>query len=339
MTGMGRMGGVDGDSRVKSILSSAEKKRRCAYARNQAERMMLRRRLGDGGLVCPMPGTFARREYWDGLTKSEQSMHLIKTEAVRNPSRVFGSLSAAQVYGLSVSYSLMGNPITMRAGDIRRWSLDSRVGRVVQPSGFNRLWGDDSDHRVVVVNGIRVAPPKVMLVECLMGIRLTDGLAIADSALRRFGINRSDLQKAVEELGSRRHGVDAARMVAAFADAGAESGGESIARGRFIEEGYMVPELQREFDDPMGEKSFRADFFWQLDDDHGVIGELDGMGKYTDASMTGGRSVEDVLIDERQRESRLTMCGYPVVRFLAKRIHEEGYVSSLLDAAGIPKVS
>ena len=105
-----------------------------------------------------------------------------------------------------------------------------------------------------------------------------------------------------------------------------------------IEQGFMVPELQVEFPDPVDPtRRFRVDYLWILADGRRVIGEFDGLAKYEDKEMTNGRTSERVRADERQRESRLTLLGMPVVRLNSADLRRPALFARKLQAAGIPQ--
>ncbi len=326
--------------RIEALLDTAEYERRCAFATNQNDRMMLRRRVAKAELISPKTGIYVRHGYWDRLNAAQRYMHLIRTEAEKNPNLVFDSFSAAQVYGLNVSYRQL-NQICTAPSPKRGGALDATSPTITNQRGLD-FWNDVDSDQILVVKGIKVVSPQLAVANSLLGIRLPDGLAIADSALRSFGISNDQLMESVEEIAAGHHGIESARLTVGYADARAESGGESVARGRIIEEGFAVPSLQQVIDDPVDPlSSYRVDFFWPLKKTarsaSGVIGELDGMIKYQDESILKGASATSVLVDERQRESHLTLCGYPVVRFLAKRLYEPGYMTTLLEAAKVPR--
>ena len=58
-------------------------------------------------------------------------------------------------------------------------------------------------------------------------------------------------------------------------------------------------------------------------------------GKYEDDALLAGRTTVDVLLRERQRESRLTMLGMPVVRFTMEDVMTPGKLARFLKAAGV----
>lgn len=139
----------------------------------------------------------------------------------------------------------------------------------------------------------------------------------ADAALRglpragggRLATSVPELRTRVDQLGTAR-GSARARRAVEFADGSAESPGESLSRVRIHALGLPDPELQVEFVDRVGRMA--VDFFWR---GLGLVGEFDGVGKYVDASMTGGRSAADVLAAEKEREERLRALGLRIVRW------------------------
>ena len=123
-----------------------------------------------------------------------------------------------------------------------------------------------------------------------------------------------------------------------YADARSESGGESIARAAMIRQGFALPELQVDLPQPMNhQRSFRVDFLWNRLDGGRVIGEFDGMQKYEDEAMLGGRSSLRALADEQHREAQLTLYGMPIVRFSYQDVMDDRRFVELLDRYGVPR--
>mgnify|MGYP007131769979 CR=1 FL=1 len=163
-----------------------------------------------------------------------------------------------------------------------------------------------------------------------------DGLAVADGLLRRLDIDRELLGEIVDELSACRKGVATARRVAAYADARAESGGESVARGIMICEGLVPTDLQRMLRDPVdGRGTYYADFVFELRDGKTVIGEFDGKAKYVDPALLGDKITIGTLLDERKRESHITLLGMPVARFTWNDVRTRGRLCQILAAAGV----
>ena len=63
------------------------------------------------------------------------------------------------------------------------------------------------------------------------------------------------------------------------------------------------------------------------------------MAKYHDPDLTNGEDAVEVLVRERQRESRLTLLGYPVLRFTYDDLSHPARLHHLLRTAGIPQDS
>lgn len=128
--------------------------------------------------------------------------------------------------------------------------------------------------------------------------------------------------------------------VLSFANPLSENGGESYARAVMIEEGFQVPTLQVELPDPISPSgTYRVDFLWRLPDGSYVAGEFDGLRKYNDPRYRGGRSANEVLIAERERESHLNALGLPVMRFKFADVLDRRRFVRLLEQFGIPRVS
>lgn len=128
-----------------------------------------------------------------------------------------------------------------------------------------------------------------------------EAVALADSALHRGKVSSSALRRVVDDCAGW-PGVRRAAAAAAFADGRSESGLESLARVRFADSGLPPPTPQARIVDPRDGWWARVDFLWP---DERVVGEADGLCKYTDAA---------VLRAEKLRQERLEELGYAVVR-------------------------
>lgn len=312
---------------INLLLDQAELEDRCAFPTARVDEAALRARVATGLLVNPFPQLFARASYWERLKPDAQALHVIRSAHLMHADWVFAQYSAALVHGLSVSYRLL-DPVCLSVP----WRVHTASTRRVR-----RLCAERVQRRLVA--GIPVTALRQTLLECLLDAPLPDGLAIADSALRRHGIAREELVDYVRRAGKGRHGIRRALRTASLADSRAESGGESILRGRVIELGYLAPtDLQPTLADPVDQgRSYRPDLVWHLPDGRCVLGELDGCAKYRDADMLNGRTTLDVLLDERQRESRLTALGFPVMRFRYDKLRQPGYLEQILNAYQIPR--
>lgn len=314
---------------VLSLLAQAEVDGLCAIPSTRADAAALKRLSGRGGVIAPMPGLYVRARYWDSLAFEMRARHLIRSLSAKHPSWIFTHGAAALIHGLEVPYGLLC-PLRAISSAGKRYQgcslLDLRRAR--QPEA-----GD-----ICLVDGVRATAFWRTVVDCMLSASFAHALAIADSALRVSGMPRDYFIEFVESAARGRHGAAHALMVAEHADGRAENGGESQARAVMIEQGFALPELQVELPDITdGGRTFRVDQFWILPDGRGCIGELDGKMKYADPEMLGEGGTIDALAAERQRESRLTLLGYPVVRYTFDDVVHPERLVRLLVAAGVPR--
>jgi hypothetical protein len=120
----------------------------------------------------------------------------------------------------------------------------------------------------------------------------------------------------------------------AFADGRSESAGESWARVLIHQLGFELPELQHEYRLADG-RVIRTDFRWGS---VRLAGEFDGLVKYRAAEMRGGRSVEQVVIEEKAREDAVRSTGDGMLRLLWADLREPRLLAHRLEAAGVPRV-
>lgn len=114
----------------------------------------------------------------------------------------------------------------------------------------------------------------------------------------------------------------------------AESAGESVSRGRMIELGFEVPELQIAVSDADGFIA-RVDGLWRA---QGIVGEFDGVGKYdVDAHADSGER-RRYLRREQERELRLQRVCTHVVHWTWRDVQDPTRLCRLLDSAGVPRI-
>ena len=166
----------------------------------------------------------------------------------------------------------------------------------------------DIPPETVVLEGLEATTLARTVVDVARTSRFAEGVMVADAALAR-GTRRDQLTAELPEPGHR--GARRAREAVAFADGRSGSPVESLSRVSIAEAGLPAPELQHEFRDRDGRMD--VDFWWPR---RGVIGEFDGKVKYLDACYRNGRTLEQVLLDEKWREQRLRR--QPGVRAIAR---------------------
>ena len=314
-------------SKIIAEFEPFERRGLLLYTQDNARRRTLRKWSVAGKLVSPYPGLFAQPTFWSPLDRTEQEICKLKTLAEMHPDWTFCSFSAAVLQGLSVSYSLLGQVHVIRP--TRRHGGDTKQLR-------SHTFRDAPT--MIEASGIRATSIPYTVAECLLDAPFRCGLALADSALHLGLISPEMLKVYVQTIGHDRRGVGRARKVADLADGRAESGGESLARAAMLELGFSAPDLQVRFRDPVDpSRHFRVDFLWMLGNGKRVVGEFDGKSKYHVEHMTGGATSETIFESERQRESRLTLLGMPVVRFEASDLRKPALFARKLRAAGIPQ--
>ncbi len=302
-------------------MQEAHEKRSCVIAQSPSDARRLRNAAKRGALTCPMPQLYVLPELWNELSVGDRELSRIRGLSALHPNWVFSSYSAALVHGLCVSYKLLRNVHVARD---RKSTTRSR-GAIQR----HTVTGDER----TIVDGVPVTSLARTVYDAVNACSFPEGLAIADSALRVTGMSSDELARKLEPFGGSRRAVE----TAALANGLAESGGESIARAVMITQGYMPAKLQVKVPsilDPGDD--FRIDFYWELESGN-VAGELDGHEKYTNPSMMQGRNFEDVVLDERLRESRVTGANVKVMRFSYANVRDTELFCRLLTKFGIPK--
>ncbi|GAA1995740.1 hypothetical protein GCM10009777_35250 [Microbacterium pumilum] len=140
-------------------------------------------------------------------------------------------------------------------------------------------------------------------------VRTEPALVVADAALRLTAVTgrrqnddrAEEWREALRTRAGRARGARGIRSllgIVEFANGLAESPGESVSRLQLARVGFAIPRLQVRVPGPQGS------FYW-VDfalDDVNAFGEFDGQGKYLDESQRSGRSLEQVMLDEKARE-------------------------------------
>lgn len=157
-----------------------------------------------------------------------------------------------------------------------------------------------SAHVAVVANFATTSVART-LVDLGRGRSIGAALIPLDHALHHHLVTGEQLN-AVRRDCQRWPGIKKAGEVVCFGDARAESPLESLGRLCLHRHDLPTPELQTEIVLPSGQQT-RVDFYWE---GAGVIGEADGLGKYTEP---------DVLRAEKLRQEQLEARGFVVVRF------------------------
>jgi hypothetical protein len=157
------------------------------------------------------------------------------------------------------------------------------------------------------------------------------GVVLADSALR-LGTSTNQLDAALRKSPAAR-GRRAAELVLELADVRSGSVAESLGRVLFRELGLPEPVLQQQF--VVNGRRIIVDFWFP---EQGVVIEIDGRAKYSQARYLAGRSPTDVFIDEKRRqEALLTVPDVRrVLRAEWRDLEHPEALAPRLRAAGLP---
>ena len=315
----------ENDQTIKRLLEQAERERTCLVPSTDAMKKALLRRVG-ATVVSPYPGVFAERATWGKLDGAERHRRLARAIAGKHPDWIFCSFTAACLWGLEVSWRHLDVLHVCGATKPASRSAVYLQRHLTEPQEEARI------------DGMQVTPLGQTVVDCLLETGFTDGMTVADSALGKNGVTREMLLEEVElrRAKCKPRCAKTAAHVLEYADARAESGGESVARARMIATGFAPDHLQYELVDPYDSAlSMRSDFAWEQMARVLTLGELDGLVKYTDEAMLAGRTTAEKLVEERQRESHLSVYGHPLVRFTMRDVRKPGLLENMLQIAGV----
>ncbi|MBD7957501.1 hypothetical protein H9651_07605 [Microbacterium sp. Sa4CUA7] len=307
------------------------------FIREQA-RMEVRQRLARGTLVRLHGQWELTADEYACLYAEEQ--HRIDVtrvaRAMRTDAAVVSYASAAAVHGLPLFRARPRRVhVTMRAGAATR----------SHPAVFRHR---DSlpEEDVASVGGVAVTSLERTVIDAIRVLRLEAAVAVADAALHRVAwddaARRYDGQ-AAERMRLRlwqrlfrmpgARGIRQARWVLELADGRADGPGESVGRLYLLLLGFARPRLQVAVPGPDG-GVYRMDAAL---DDVGFWWEFDGVGKYVDTEMTGGREPGDILRRQRRREEWVTATtGWSFTRCRWTHLESLTVFALKLRADGVP---
>jgi hypothetical protein len=308
-----------------------------AHGAQSSEARSLRRAVGAGHVVRVRRGVFVEQPTWDAL--DARARLVLRTRAA-----VLGSACWVASHGSAVAVHDL--PRVDRAAD-RVDVIDPRRRSTKTSPTLRSRPGRLRDEEVVVVSDVRVTSLERTAVDVALTAPFADAVMCVDAVLRRLVLPRGHQSgpEVDEQLARRRArllasvgdghdpGQAAARRAIGFASPWAENGGESLARVVLYELGVPTLELQREFTTASG--TARCDFF---DASHLAAFEFDGFGKYSEAALRGGRTVAEVMRDEKRREVELLDRDdvRAVARFEYRDLVDPRRLAAVLTRAGVP---
>jgi hypothetical protein len=269
--------------------------------RNRWNERDIARALRDGALRRLQRNRYVLGADWEDLwPESRHRLEVIAAFAeMRDGGRVASYESAAVVWDLAL---YRHTPSAVHVTTSHGVHVSGRAGL--------RRHNDALPEQDVTTHlGIRCTTMDRTVFDLSRSLSFEAAVVVADAALRRAAFDGTayDLDAAEEwrnrmlaraARGSGLRGVRQAVAVISFADGRSESPPESVGRTQLMRLGYKRLRLQTRVPGPDG-REFRVDIEIE---DAGAFLEIDGMTKYRDEAMRSGRSLEDVLLDEKRRE-------------------------------------
>lgn len=238
-------------------------------------------------------------------------------------------ISAARVWGVPILEDELAPVVhalgwddraTRRSSDLRYWATADDTFRVVE-------------HRGAVVTDLART-----IVELSTRSTFARSVAAIDWAIRirqgpgEPGTTIDEIRGVADALGIVRGRARLERALA-FADGRAESPGESWMRVLIHQLGFEVPDLQHEYRLTDG-RHFRSDFRWSS---IRLAGEFDGRLKYRAGEARGGRSAEQVVVEEKEREDAIRATGDGMLRCVWDDLRDPRLLRHKLEAAEVPR--
>lgn len=233
-------------------------------------------------------GAYVERAGFTALPEWDRHAVLVQAVAAARPRAVFARESA-----LALAQLPHGTP--------------SAVFTINDPGASGRRHGVVNaqaalaDVDVLVEDGIARCTPAYALAHLARVGGQLDAVAALDAALHRRLVTKDEVSDALGRQGLR--GQRRAEWVLAFADALAESVGESFSRVQLHRLGAPVPMLQVRVQTRLGPRY--PDFLWERPGRRPLGGEFDGETKYGVIAAANGVQPVDAVIREKRREDAL----------------------------------
>lgn len=320
-----QMGEKEQHHSLNLLIAKAQRERCCMRPFWDTDIKVVARRVKQGSIVRVHRGLYAVKEYWEQLDPHEQIRHIMRSLGRWHEQWMFCGASAAIMHGLECSYRQL-RPIHVAVGKSRRAKNQATIR-------YHAL----SDPDAVIIDGVKVTSIQRTLVDCASTMPFRYALAPIDAALRQGRIGKESLLAYVDSLPMLRD-RERVRSIIALGDDTSENGGESECRAVLQEMGFPVHRLQVEF--PCRShpgRVHRVDFLWVREDGTLIAGEFDGVRKFVDPSMTSGRTIRQVVDDERDRQECLKGSGVDMVRMYYSDLDDPWTLSRRLEAALVPR--
>jgi hypothetical protein len=273
-----------------------------AGIRSQGYRAARRREL-----VRVSPGTYATAAEWDSLDDDQRyRAHIEAARARLHADDVLSHWSAAALWNLPI---IGAWPATVHVtapvhSPRRSTTVFTRHRRTFVDAPHALDGATVTSLAETVLDMARVAPFPVALA---MGDAALRHLEQPRSSRLRAGVSRAELERVFGSVDVPRGRARARRVLAAI-DPRADRAGESLSRATMLALGVPMPELQHRMVGASG-RVYYLDFYWPAQN---IGADFDGRIKYFDPAYRGGRTADQVVYDEKEREDevRLDLDGY-----------------------------
>jgi predicted transcriptional regulator of viral defense system len=289
----------------------------------------LRRAAHRGDLVRVHRGAYVSAAEWMSLDRHERYRRQVVAAALASRSRpVLSHQSAAAMWGI---------PIIGPWPTVVHVLTSMRAGTRTE-NGFRRHAAETSDEDVVELDGVRFTGFERTLIDLARETGFASAVASVDWSLRGSEPRRPKPVTSIDVLREYADHQQTTRnrrklsRVLDFATPLAESPGESLSRVVIHELGFPAPSLQVPFSDRKGIIG-RVDFAWP---EFSLVGEFDGLIKYTRGMARPGENVEKIVVREKVREDRIRALGERMTRWLWATARSPGDLYRQLVDAGLP---
>ncbi|WP_404311916.1 hypothetical protein LG314_11325 [Agrococcus terreus] len=261
-------------------------------------------------------GTYVDAAAHDAADRRLRYLTAIAAVAAARPGAIFARESALALAGLP-----FGAPV-----DVFTIGDPTSSGRKAGVRNSHVAIGDGD----VIVDGLARCSIPFALADLARRGRQLDAVSAMDAALATSAVERDAVLEALRRQGPK--GQRRAEWVVAFADAEAESVGESWSRVLLHRLGAPVPELQARIPTVLGDK--RADFRWRRPGRRPLAGEFDGFVKYGRIAQESGEVPAEAVFREKRREDAIR-ATHDVARWVFADLLDPRRLARILRAGGL----
>lgn len=263
-----------------------------------------------GAFIAIIRGVYVDAALWSRMDEDARYRTRVKAVAARDRfDPVFSHYSAAALWRL---------PWVGRWPSVVHVMSERSAGGRSNASLFRHTVG--VPETFACIDGLVMTSLARTVVDVARVASFGQAVVVADAALRRTVhpleltprtfLTLSDLLNELEGV-ALRQGTAKVRAVINFADGAADRPGESMSRVNMRKSGLPMPVLQATIVGASG-RVWTVDFWWPGSN---LVGEFDGKAKYSDPVFLRGRTPEQALLDEKDREDDIRAAGHLVTRW------------------------